>query len=65
MTRPSVPFRKNKGLRTLLRELTDDEEDAAVDTGVNVSDDPQRPWLCNYCAYVDVLEQVPEGWTAV
>ena len=65
MIRPSVPFRKNKGLCTLLQELTDDEEDAAVDTGVNVSDDPQRPWLRNYCAYVDVLEQVPEGWTAV
>ena len=65
MTRPSVPFRKDKGLRTLLRELTDDEEDAAVDTWVNVSDEPQRPWLCDYRAYVDVLEQVPEGWTSV
>jgi hypothetical protein len=65
ITRPSAPFRKDKGLRTLLRELTDDEEDTAVDTGVDVPDDPQRPWLRDYRAYVDVPEQVPEGWTAI
>jgi hAT family C-terminal dimerisation region len=49
----------------LLRELSDDEEDAATDTGLDVPDDPQRPWLRDYHAYVDVLEQVPEGWTAI
>lgn len=43
MIRPSVPFKQNKGLHTLLRELTNDEEDVAVDTGKNVSDDPQQP----------------------
>ena len=65
MTRPSAPSRKDKGLRTLLRELSDDEEDIAVNTGLDVPDDPQRPWLRDYHAYVDVLEQVPEGWTAI
>jgi hypothetical protein len=65
ITRPSALFRKDEGLRTLLRELTDDKEDTAVDTGVDVPGDPQRPWLCDYRAYVDVPEQVPEGWTAI
>jgi hypothetical protein len=32
----------------LLRELSDDEEDAATDTGLDVPDDPQRPWLHDY-----------------
>jgi len=65
MTRPSAPSKKDKGLCTLLRELSDDEEDAAMDTGLDVPDDPQRPWLRDYHAYVDILEQVPEGWTAI
>jgi hypothetical protein len=64
-TRPSAPARKDKGLRVLLRELSDDEEDAAIDTGLDVPDDPQRPWVRDFRAYVDVLEQVPEGWTAI
>ena len=65
MTRSSAPSRKDKGLRALLRELSDDEEDTAMDTGLDVPDDPQRPWLRDYRTYVDVLEQVPEGWTAI
>lgn len=63
--RPSAPSRKDKGLRTLLRELSDDEEDTVVDTGLDVPDDPQCPWLRDYRAYIDVLEQVQEGWTAI
>lgn len=67
ITRASAPSRKNKGLRTLLRELTssDDEEDTPADTGLDIPDDPQRPWLHDYRAYLDALEQVPEGWTAI
>jgi len=65
MTRVSAPSRKNKGLCALLQELSDNEEDTMVDAGLDVPDDPQRPWLCDYHAYVDILEQVPEGWTAV
>ena len=62
---------KSKGLHALLRELSDDDEDVVVpvDKGVNASvplaDDPQQPWFHNYCAYLDVPEQVPEGWTAI
>jgi hypothetical protein len=62
---PSVLSTKNKGLHALLRELSDDEEDMAVDTGVDVPDDPQWPWLRDYHGYMDVREQVPEGWMAV
>jgi hypothetical protein len=64
MTMPSVPLTKSKELRALLRELSDDEEDVAVDT-TDIPTDPQRPWLCDFCAYIDVREQVPEGWTAI
>jgi hypothetical protein len=63
-TTPSVPSTKGKGLRALLRELSDDE-DATVDTGVDIPQDPQRPWFRDFCAYMDVHEQVPEGWTAI
>lgn len=64
-TQPSAPSRKDKGFRALLRELSDDEEDAMADTGLDVPDDPQQPWLRDYHAYIDVLEQVPESWTAI
>jgi len=57
--------RRGKGLHALLRELSDDEDDAMADTGPDVPDDPQRPWLRDYRAYMDVLEQVPDGWTAI
>jgi len=65
MTRPSVPPRKDKGSHALLRELSDDEEDAMADIGLDVQDDPQQPWLRDYHAYIDILKQVPEGWTAI
>jgi hypothetical protein len=60
-----VQSRKNKGLNALLQELSDDEEDTTMDTGSDVPDDPQQPWIHDYCAYINVPEQVPEGWTAI
>jgi len=65
MTRQSVPPRKDKGSCALLRELSDDEDNVMVDIGLDVPDDPQQPWLHDYHAYIDILEQVPEGWTAI
>ena len=65
MPMPSVPSIKGKGLHALLRELSDDEEDAAMDIGVDIPHDPQQPWFRDFCAYMDVPEQVPEGWTAI
>jgi hypothetical protein len=62
---PLVKSRKDKGLSALLRELSDDKEDTTMDTQSDVPDDPQQPWIRDYCAYMDVPEQVPEGWTAI
>jgi len=63
--RPLAQSKKGKGLHALLRELSDDEEDATVHLSLDVPYDPQRPWLHDYHAYMDVLEQVPEGYTAI
>ena len=63
--RPPTESRWGKGLHALLQELSDDEDDVMVDTGPDVPDDPQWPWLCDYCAYMDVLEQVLDGWTVI
>lgn len=62
---PATQSRKKKGLHVLLRELSDDEENTLVDIASNMPVDPQRPWLSDYHAYIDVREQVPEGWTAI
>ena len=55
---------KKKGLRVLLRELSD-EEDNVSDSGLDVPEDPQWPWLRDFYAYMNVQEQVPDGWTAI
>ena len=60
----STHSKKNKGLRALLRELSDDE-DTTTDAGPQVPDDPKRPWLRDFRAYLDAVEQVPEGWTTI
>ena len=62
--RPPVQPRKGKGLNMLLRELSDDE-DNMMDTRLDVQDDPQRPWFRDFHAYMDVPEQVREGWNAI
>ena len=36
--------------------------------GLDVLEDPQQPWLCDYHAYIaiiDILKQIPEGWTVI
>ena len=64
---PSTQSRKGKGLNALLQELSDDEEDTVMDTGLLVPDDPEWPWLRDFCAYLDasILKQVLEGWSAI
>jgi hypothetical protein len=56
--------KSKKGLRALLRELSDDEDETA-NTGADVPDDPKRPWLRDFRAFMDAVEQVPDGWSAV
>jgi hypothetical protein len=64
MTMSSVPSTMSKGLHALLQELSDDEEEAAADT-IDIPTDPQWPWLHDFCAYMDVCEQVLEGWMVI
>jgi hypothetical protein len=50
----------------LLRELSDEDENAAsANTGPDIPEDPKRPWLRSFRAYLNVVEQVPDGWSAV
>lgn len=61
----SIKSKKSKkGLRALLRELSDDE-DNTTDTGPDIPEDPDRPWFRDFRAYMDAVEQVPDGWSAV
>jgi hypothetical protein len=52
-------------LSTLLRELSDDEGDACTDIHPAEPEDPNRPWLRDFRAYLDVCEHVPDGWTTI
>jgi hypothetical protein len=52
-------------LSTLLRELSDDEDDASIDNGPATPEDPSRPWLRDFRAYLDTVEHVPEGWSTI
>ena len=61
----SVLSTKSKGPHALLQELSDNKEDTVADTWMDVPDDPQWPWLHDYHAYMNIPEQVPEGWTAI
>jgi len=55
-----------KGLRSLLRELSDDDDDTvSSNIGSNISEDPNRPWLLSFQVYMDAVEQVPDGWDAI
>ena len=56
--------KSKKGLRALLRELSDDE-DETVNLGDNIPKDPNWPWLRHFRAFMDAVEQVPDGWSAV
>jgi hypothetical protein len=31
----------------------------------DISEDPDQPWLQYYQAYMDINEQVPDGWSAI
>ena len=54
----------NRKLNILLRELSDDEE-TTTEVGSGMPDDPKRPWLTDFHKYLDVVEQVPDGCSAI
>ena len=52
--------------RSLLREAeVSDNDDDMAEAGLDVPDDPQRPWRSDYCAYMDTMEQVPGDWGVI
>jgi hypothetical protein len=54
-----------KPVTSLLRELSDDEDEPKADIGNAVPNDPSRPWLQEFRSYLDTLEHVPDDWTIV
>ncbi|KAF8802671.1 hypothetical protein BYT27DRAFT_7215186 [Phlegmacium glaucopus] len=54
-----------KGLRALLWELSSDDEDNDTNSHPGVSEDPDRPWSHHFWAYINVSEQVPDGWSVI
>ena len=55
---------KKKKIHVLLRELSDDEDTSLV-AGPATPEDPNWPWLQDFRTYLDIQEQVPEGWSTV
>ena len=58
--RPKV----NKKLNALLCELSDDKE-ITTEVGAGMPEDPNPPWLTDFHKYLDVVEQVPNGSSAI
>ena len=55
-------------INKLLQELSDDEDCDHPDKGPKVSEvseDPSRPWLPEFQAYLDTTEHVPDDWTTI
>ena len=60
----SATSKKTKrGIHALLCELSDDEDSA--DSHPGVSEDPDQPWSWHFEAYMNVSEQVPDGWSVM
>ena len=67
----SVPIAARKaqkcsGLKTLLRELSSDEEHN-TDSSImpSSSEDPEKLWKREYNAYMDTVHDVPEGMSTI
>jgi hypothetical protein len=46
--------KSKKGMHALLRELSDNE-DETTNAGPNVPEDPKRPWLKHFQAFMDTI----------
>jgi hypothetical protein len=56
--------KSKKGMCALLCKLSDDEDETTT-MGPNVPDNPKQPWLQHFWEFMDAVEQVPDGWSAV
>jgi hypothetical protein len=63
---PKPTGKKNKtvGIKSLLRELSDDE-DEDIPTIPSSSDDSEKPYWREFCGYLDAIHEVPEGMTSI
>lgn len=56
--------RSNKcGVKSLLRELSDDKDDS--DTTAMPSDDSDASWHLEFRGYLDAVHKLPEGMTSI
>jgi hypothetical protein len=64
--KPSTKPLKFK-LSKLLRELSDDDDSDCTDSDARptVLEDPNRPWLQDFRAYLDMVEYVQDDWTTI
>jgi hypothetical protein len=44
--------------------LSDDEDDSNADIAA-IAQDPHKPWLRDFHAYLDTVEHIPEGWSTI
>ena len=62
----SSPKIIKKGVHVLLRDLSDNsDEDDVTDRNHNTPDNPEQPWLRHFYEYINAVEQVPDGWSAI
>ena len=61
--KPSVKKNKKPGIKSLLRELSDDEDDP--DTTPVPSDDSDKPWRPEFRRYLDAVHELSEGMTSI
>jgi hypothetical protein len=52
-------------ISVLLRELSEDEDTDDAGAGPMTPEDLAKPWLRDFRAYLDVVEHIPDGWTAI
>jgi len=62
--KPTVKRNKNTGVMSLLRELSDDEDEDSTMTPSS-SGDSDKPWWREFRGYLDTIHEVPEGMTSV
>ena len=61
----SATLKKTKrGIHALLHKLSDDE-DNTTDSHPGVSEDHDQLWSQHFDAYMNVSEQVPDGWSVI
>jgi hypothetical protein len=61
--RPSVKKNKKPGIKKLLRELSDDEDDP--NTTPVPSDDSDKPWRPEFSRYLNADHELSEGMTSI